>query len=345
MPEPVSKTDFEDIYLVMDYMETDLYKTIYSANRLTDEHLQYFTYQILAGLHYIHSAGVIHRDLKPSNILLNGDCRAKICDFGLARGLPEKESASKLTEYVVTRWYRAPEVICSDDYDSKIDVWSVGCILAELHGRKPLFRGSDYVEQINLILDVLGTPPEEDLKFVTNRDALEYLLSLKKREKVPFSKIYPNANPLAVDLMDRMLAFNPEKRYSVTDCLKHPYLKKYASDLPVCTSIVDFSWEKPVMSKQQLQGLFLDEIQAIKKTQEQALKQLEERKARGSLTSAPSNAGPTVSGHRNSSSGQGSNTSGRRPSNASGPTPMDLKTPAPNNDGQKQDAKSMSTSP
>jgi mitogen-activated protein kinase 1/3 len=327
MVEPVSKTEFEDIYVVMEFMETDLYKTIYSANRLTDEHLQYFTYQILAGLHYIHSAGVIHRDLKPSNILLNGDCRAKICDFGLARGLPEKESASKLTEYVVTRWYRAPEVICSDDYDARIDVWSVGCILAELHGRKPLFRGHDYVEQINLILDVLGTPPEEDLKFVTNRDALEYLLSLKKREKVQFSKIYPTANPLATDLMDHMLQFNPEKRYSVQECLKHPYLKKYASDLPVCNSVVDFSWEKPSMSKPVLQTMFLDEIAGIKKTQEIQLKQLEERKGRGSLTSGTSNAG--TSGHRGSASQQGSTGQGRRPSQPTGPAPMDLQTPAP----------------
>lgn len=78
MIEPISKTDFEDIYVVMEFMETDLYKTIYSANRLTDEHMQYFVYQILCGLHYIHGAGVIHRDLKPSNVLLNGDCRGKL---------------------------------------------------------------------------------------------------------------------------------------------------------------------------------------------------------------------------------------------------------------------------
>jgi len=279
MTEPVSKGEFEDLYLVLEFMETDLYKTIYSANRLTDEHMQYFIYQILCGLHYIHSAGVIHRDLKPSNVLLNGDCRAKICDFGLARGLPETVS-SKLTEYVVTRWYRAPEVICSDEYDAKIDVWSVGCILAELHGRKPLFRGHDYVEQINLILDVLGTPPEEDLKFVTNRDAMEYLLSLKKRDKVPFSKIYPSANPLALDLLDKMLQFNPEKRISVADSLRHPYLKKYQSELPICPTAVDFSFEKLAVSKPVLQNLFWEEINVLKGQQAIALKALEEKKVK-----------------------------------------------------------------
>ena len=106
-------------------METDLHKIIYSKNELTDEHIQYFLYQILKGMKYIHSSHVIHRDLKPSNLLLNSNCDLKICDFGLARGVKE-EVDYELTEYVVTRWYRAPEVMCSvQTYDHKIDVWSV----------------------------------------------------------------------------------------------------------------------------------------------------------------------------------------------------------------------------
>ena len=113
-------------YMILDFMETDLHKIIYSKNELTDEHIQYFIYQLLKGLKYIHSAHVIHRDLKPSNLLLNGNCDLKICDFGLARGVKE-EVDYELTEYVVTRWYRAPEVMCScQEYDSKIDVWSIG---------------------------------------------------------------------------------------------------------------------------------------------------------------------------------------------------------------------------
>ena len=198
---------------------------IYSKNELTDEHIQYFVYQILKGLKYIHSAHVIHRDLKPSNLLLNSNCDLKICttsahqhrtshplidpsnplrhptahlppvrgcagDFGLARGTKE-EADYELTEYVVTRWYRAPEVMCScQEYDHKIDVWSVGCILAELHGRKPLFPGDDYIKQMNLIFGVLGTPSKEDMKFITNDKALEYIKSLKKKPKIAFDKIY-----------------------------------------------------------------------------------------------------------------------------------------------------------
>ena len=109
-------------------MDTDLHKIIYSSNSLSDEHIQYFIYQVLRGLKYIHSANVIHRDLKPSNLLLNANCHLKICDLGLAAGFKEQ---AYMTEYVVTRWYRAPEVMCScEAYDFKIDVWSTGCILA-----------------------------------------------------------------------------------------------------------------------------------------------------------------------------------------------------------------------
>mmetsp|Transcript_39479 Transcript_39479/g.63283 ORF Transcript_39479/g.63283 Transcript_39479/m.63283 type:complete len:117 (+) Transcript_39479:602-952(+) len=110
--------------MVLPFMETDLHKIIYSKNKLTDDHIQYFIYQILRGLKYIHSANVIHRDLKPSNILLNGNCDLKICDFGLARGVDDSDF--KLTEYVVTRWYRAPEVMCScQEYDKKSWVPSI----------------------------------------------------------------------------------------------------------------------------------------------------------------------------------------------------------------------------
>lgn len=107
---------------------------------MSDEHIQCFLYQIVRGMLYIHSANVIHRDLKPNNILLNKNCDLKICDFGLARGF-DNEDESK-TEYVVTRWYRAPEVILNaSEYTKALDVWSIGCIFAELLGRTPLFPG------------------------------------------------------------------------------------------------------------------------------------------------------------------------------------------------------------
>jgi serine/threonine protein kinase len=114
--------------------------------------LQYFLYQLLRGLKFIHSANVIHRDLKPSNLLLNANCDLKIIDFGLARPTAENEF---MTEYVVTRWYRAPELLLnSSDYTSAIDVWSVGCIFMELMNRKPLFPGKDQVHQMRLLIEV-----------------------------------------------------------------------------------------------------------------------------------------------------------------------------------------------
>jgi serine/threonine protein kinase len=137
---PPNKTGCEDIYIITELMETDMHRVVYSRQELTDDHIQYFLYQALRGIYYMHSANVLHRDLKPSNLLLNKNCDLKICDLGLARGL--EDSTAALTEYVVTRWYRAPEVILNaSEYTSALDVWSLGCVFAELLGRAPLFPG------------------------------------------------------------------------------------------------------------------------------------------------------------------------------------------------------------
>jgi mitogen-activated protein kinase 1/3 len=156
--------DFNDVYLVTDLMETDLHRIIYSKQKLSIDHAQYFIYQVLRGLKYIHSCRVLHRDLKPSNLLVNSNCDLKICDFGLARGIRRdpndpidsgnsgSDSTTDpmlLTEYVVTRWYRAPEIMLAcHEYSYPIDMWSVGCIFAELILRKPYFPGDDYIDQV-----------------------------------------------------------------------------------------------------------------------------------------------------------------------------------------------------
>ncbi|KAL9328724.1 hypothetical protein ACSQ67_003727 [Phaseolus vulgaris] len=149
---PPRKDAFNDVYIVYELMDTDLHHIIRSDQPLNDDHCQYFLYQLLRGLKYVHSANVLHRDLKPSNLLLNANCDLKIADFGLARVTSETDF---MTEYVVTRWYRAPELLltCSE-YTSAIDVWSVGCIFGEVMTREPLFPGKDYVHQLMLITEV-----------------------------------------------------------------------------------------------------------------------------------------------------------------------------------------------
>src|ERR1700712_405325 len=125
-------------------METDMHRVIRTQN-LSDDHCQYFIYQTLRALKAMHSANVLHRDLKPSNLLLNANCDLKVCDFGLARSAASQEDNSGfMTEYVATRWYRAPEIMLTfKEYTKAIDVWSVGCILAEMLSGKPLFPGKD----------------------------------------------------------------------------------------------------------------------------------------------------------------------------------------------------------
>ncbi|KAK2806771.1 Dual-specificity kinase, spindle pole body (SPB) duplication and spindle checkpoint function [Emmonsiellopsis sp. PD_5] len=231
---------------------------------LTDAHFQSFIYQILCGLKYIHSANVLHRDLKPGNLLVNADCELKICDFGLARGfsIDPDENAGYMTEYVATRWYRAPEIMLSfPSYTKAIDVWSVGCILAELLGGRPFFKGRDYVDQLNQILHYLGTPNEETLSRIGSPRAQEYVRNLPFMPKVPFQRLFPNANPDALDLLDRMLAFDPSSRISVEEALEHRYLNIWhdASDEPACPTTFDFHFEV-VEDVQEMRRMILDEV-------------------------------------------------------------------------------------
>ncbi|EJD07617.1 kinase-like protein [Fomitiporia mediterranea MF3/22] len=245
--DAISK-DFNEIYLFLEPMEADLHQIIKSGQMLTNEHIQYFVYQILRGMKYVHSASVVHRDLKPGNLLVNADCELKICDFGLSRGFNSgpDEYATHMTEYVATRWYRAPEIMLAfRRYDTAIDVWSIGCILAELLLGKPLFKGKDYVDQLNKILDVLGTPEESVLTRIGSEKAQAYVRSLPRRKTVPFSKIIPHADPQAIDLLDKMLSFDPEQRITVTTALEHPWLAQYhdVNDEPDCPIIYD-KWQE-----------------------------------------------------------------------------------------------------
>ncbi|XP_061418981.1 mitogen-activated protein kinase 12-like [Lethenteron reissneri] len=211
---------FQDFYLVMPFMGTDLSK-IMKHGKQSEDKVQYLIYQILKGLKYIHSSGIIHRDLKPGNLAVNEDCELKILDFGLAR-----HADQEMTGYVVTRWYRAPEVILNwMHYTQTVDIWSVGCIMAEMITGKPLFPGNDHMDQLMLILKLTGTPP----KYLVDRmdeNAAKYIKTLPKMEKRRISTLLPNANPIAIDLLEKMLALDPEQRPTASEALQHPFFSE-----------------------------------------------------------------------------------------------------------------------
>lgn len=243
-------------------MDTDLHQIIRSNQALSEEHCQYFLYQILRGLKYIHSANVLHRDLKPSNLLLNANCDLKICDFGLARTTSETDF---MTEYVVTRWYRAPELLLnSSEYTAAIDVWSVGCIFMELMDRKPLFPGRDHVHQLRLLMELIGTPNEADLDFV-NENARRYIRQLPRHARQSFPEKFPHVHPLAIDLVEKMLTFDPRQRITVEGALAHPYFASLhdISDEPVCSMPFSFDFEQHALSEEQMKDLIYQEALAF----------------------------------------------------------------------------------
>lgn len=253
--------EHNDVYLVYELMDTDLHQIIRSSQPLSDDHFQYFIYQILRGLKYLHSASVLHRDLKPSNLLLNATCDLKICDFGLAR--TSTESNNFMTEYVVTRWYRAPELLLScDSYDASIDVWSVGCILAELLQRRPLFPGKDYIDQLKLIIRTLGTPSDEELGFISAPKARAYIKALATVEKADLSKLFPGASPLAVDLLGRMLHFDPRRRISVEQALAHPWLAQLHDEAaePSAPGVFKFDFEEQDLDEAAVRKMVWEEM-------------------------------------------------------------------------------------
>ena len=254
-----------DIYLVMEKMDSDLQKIIFSKQELSDDHYQFILYQILRAIYYLHSANIIHRDFKPSNVLINEDCTIKLCDFGMSRNL--KENDLTLTEYVVTRYYRAPEIMLSSHhYSKKIDVWSVGCSFAELLTKKFLFPGENYIAQIKLIIEALGSPSEDDLNFISNDSAKKYVRDLGKIKKKPIDKIVNYPYPLALDLLDKMLVFNPEKRISIEDALNHPYLKNIREGIedPVYkgTLNLDFDYDNNI-TVESLVNLLIKEVNSF----------------------------------------------------------------------------------
>uniref|UniRef100_A0A8C7YZ80 mitogen-activated protein kinase n=1 Tax=Oryzias sinensis TaxID=183150 RepID=A0A8C7YZ80_9TELE len=264
-----SLDEFSDVYLVTHLMGADL-NNIVKCQKLTDDHVQFLIYQILRGLKYIHSAGIVHRDLKPSNLAVNEDCELKILDFGLAR-----HTDDEMTGYVATRWYRAPEIMLNwmhynmtgnvtgykTDISVVVDIWSVGCIMAELLTGRTLFPGTDHIDQLKLIMMLVGTPGPELLMKISSEPARNYINSLPHMPKRNFADVFIGANPLAVDLLEKMLVLDTDKRITASEALAHPYFAQYhdPDDEPEAEPY-DQSFESRELEIEEWRSLIYDEV-------------------------------------------------------------------------------------
>uniref|UniRef100_A0A671YJG1 Stress-activated protein kinase JNK n=1 Tax=Sparus aurata TaxID=8175 RepID=A0A671YJG1_SPAAU len=249
--------EFQDVYLVMELMDANLCQVI--QMELDHERLSYLLYQMLCGIKHLHAAGIIHRDLKPSNIVVKSDCTLKILDFGLAR---TAATGLLMTPYVVTRYYRAPEVILGMGYQANVDVWSVGCIMAEMVRGSVLFPGTDHIDQWNKVIEQLGTPSQEFLMKL-NQSVRTYVENRPRYAGYSFEKLFPDVlfpadsehNKLkasqARDLLSKMLVIDASKRISVDEALQHPYINVWYDPTEV-EAVSTHSLPPPVITDKQL---------------------------------------------------------------------------------------------
>ncbi|XP_046854626.1 stress-activated protein kinase JNK-like isoform X2 [Xenia sp. Carnegie-2017] len=225
-----SLQEFTDLYLVMELMDANLCQVI--SMDLDHERLSYLLYQMLCGVKHLHAAGIIHRDLKPSNIVVKSDCSLKILDFGLARSAG---SNFMMTPYVVTRYYRAPEVILGMGYSENVDCWSIGCIFGEMIQGQVMFAGVDHIDQWHKITEHLGTPEEAFFENLQPTVRMYCKSRLRHRgksfEELFPDELFPNDSPRdlrktddARDFLTKVLVVDPAKRYSVDQALQHPYV-------------------------------------------------------------------------------------------------------------------------
>jgi len=211
----------QKLYLVFEFLDQDLKKYMdYVGKNLHTMLVKSYVQQLLKGIAFCHAHRVLHRDLKPQNLLIDKKGVLKLADFGLARafGIPVRT----YTHEVVTLWYRAPEILLGGkEYSTPVDMWSVGCIFAEMATRTPLFPGDSEIDQLYRIFRALGTPNEKIWPGVSNYP--DYRTTFPQWNPQSLKKIVPDMDPLGLDLLSKMLIYEPSKRISAREALKHPY--------------------------------------------------------------------------------------------------------------------------
>eukprot|EP00755_Sulcionema_specki_P024290 Sspe_Gene.80903::Locus_51380_Transcript_1_1_Confidence_1.000_Length_1336::g.80903::m.80903/K04371/MAPK1_3; mitogen-activated protein kinase 1/3 len=215
------------MFMVLDLMPADL-DMVMQSQELDTEQIEYLVYQTLCGLRVIHAAGVVHRDLKPANLLIDPDtCALKICDFGLSR-----EISSDMTVAVATVSYRAPEITLGAKYGPPVDIWSVGCILAEMLGLGTLFPGPMGPAHMDQIAGVLGSPGEEVIESLVglNESTRRYLEHLREQNIPPSNKLCGDNDEKGLHhLLTRMLRWQAADRTSIIEALEHPCIVSWSS--------------------------------------------------------------------------------------------------------------------
>ncbi|KAK7151578.1 hypothetical protein R3I94_008037 [Phoxinus phoxinus] len=242
-----SLTEVNSVYIVQEYMETDLCKVL-EQGLLSEDHARLFMYQLLRGLKYIHSANVLHRDLKPANLFVNTeDLVLKIGDFGLARIMdPHYSHKGHLSEGLVTKWYRSPRLLLSpNNYTKAIDMWAAGCIFAEMLTGKTLFAGAHELEQMQLILESIPVVHEED-RLELQSVIPVFIRNDMSEPHTPLAKLLPGVSPEALDFLEKILTFNPMDRLTAEEALAHPYMSDYSFPLDEPVSSHPFHIEDEV---------------------------------------------------------------------------------------------------
>lgn len=208
------------LFLVFEHLDQDLADFISrNSSSLTKSTIQQFSKHLLNGVDFLHSHRIIHRDLKPSNLLISRDRQLKIADFGLAKTY---DFEMRLTSVVVTLWYRAPEILLGQSYNSNVDIWSAGCIIAEMFARKALFPGTSETSQIQKIFELVGRPDESCLPEDCSLNIEQFLRNVPNEPRL-LNDIIPQLCQNSCDLLQQMLDFNSKKRPSALSCLQHAY--------------------------------------------------------------------------------------------------------------------------